>query len=452
MLTIRDLIVEHGHEYGKWMQLVVDKVNATGMDVEQAIQQVMALPQFSRRPLRDLPLPFYVNLDVPSEDPGGFHAVNRAKVLEVMGHIMRVPTIVKGAIMPDACPAGTICVGGVVAAKNAIHPAFHSADICCSVMLSEFDDVDPLTVLDASQSVTHFGPTARPGPQEMPQCLIDDIMSNDLTRNLLHAAKRDFATQGDGNHFLFVGRSKNTGKTCVVTHHGSRSFGAKLYKKGMTIAKKFACDIAPEEIAGNAQLSNGYRAGDLAWIPFDTPEGQEYWDALEIIERWTHENHYRIHSLIGDAIGRSIGQNFWNPHNFVFRKGDLFYHAKGATPGFKSYDRTLVPLNMAEPILVTRGTGVENGIGFLPHGAGRNMSRTAFQKAFPDPSLPEGIDVRSFSGVVDTSELPQAYKNAAEVKQQMVNTYGLANVVDEIEPFGSIMAGHIEPVWKKGRK
>jgi hypothetical protein len=43
--------------------------------------------------------------------------------------------------MPDACPTGPegqIPVGGVVVAKNAIHPGFHSADICCSVMLTDF--------------------------------------------------------------------------------------------------------------------------------------------------------------------------------------------------------------------------------------------------------------------------------------------------------------------------
>ena len=58
-----------------------------------------------------------------------------------MQTLMKTPTIVDGAIMPDACPAGpngTIPVGGVAVAKNAIHPGMHSADICCSVMLNRF--------------------------------------------------------------------------------------------------------------------------------------------------------------------------------------------------------------------------------------------------------------------------------------------------------------------------
>ena len=78
---------------------------------------------------------------------------------------MRVPTIVAGAVMPDACPsgtaAGTIPVGGVVACDDAIHPGFHSSDICCSVAITVFARKDdPKRILDAVQDVTHFGPAA----------------------------------------------------------------------------------------------------------------------------------------------------------------------------------------------------------------------------------------------------------------------------------------------------
>jgi len=55
-----------------------------------------------------------------------------------------------------------------------------------------------------------------------------------------------------------------------------------------------------------------------------------------------------------------------------------------------------------------------------------------------------GLDVRFFSGNADVSELPGAYKNAAQVKAQ-IGEYGLADIVDEIIPFGSIMAGD----WQK---
>jgi hypothetical protein len=54
--------------------------------------------------------------------------------------------------------------------------------------------------------------------------------------------------------------------------------------------------------------------------------------------------------------------------------------------------------------------------------------------------------------VPDVSELPGAYKNAASVRAQ-IGKFGLAEVVDTIEPIGNIMAGmwdHDAP-WKKKR-
>ena len=49
----------------------------------------------------------------------------------------------------------------------------------------------------------------------------------------LKKAQLYLGTQGDGNHFLFVGESENHGGVTLVTHHGSRGFGASLYSKGM---------------------------------------------------------------------------------------------------------------------------------------------------------------------------------------------------------------------------
>ena len=85
---------------------------------------------------------------------------------------MKTPTLVNGALMPDTCPIGElgqIPVGGVVVAKNAIHQAMHSADICCSVMMTNMGNITPKDVLDKAQSSTHFGGGARPEFSELPQ-------------------------------------------------------------------------------------------------------------------------------------------------------------------------------------------------------------------------------------------------------------------------------------------
>jgi hypothetical protein len=51
------------------------------------------------------------------------------------------------------------------------------------------------------------------------------------------------------------------------------------------------------------------------------------------------------------------------------------------------------------------------------------------------------------------SELPLAYKDAAAMRRQ-ITEYGLAEIVDTIEPVGSIMAGDWQrnAPWRKGKR
>ena len=89
---------------------------------------------------------------------------NVEAVAATVAEVLRTPVAVRGLVMPDACPAGsmgTIPVGGVVTLDNAIAPGMHSADICCSVMMTEFDGVEPPQLLDAIGRLTHFGPGGR---------------------------------------------------------------------------------------------------------------------------------------------------------------------------------------------------------------------------------------------------------------------------------------------------
>ena len=389
-------------------------------------------------------VPFFSNIDADTpEDAANVEMVSRS-----MAELMRTPVIRAGAIMPDACPAGppgTIPVGGVVASEG-IHPGMHSADICCSMAISVFPGVAPLALLDAVQAVTHFGPGGRPRGQQLKPApeLLARFDTNAFLRDLISPAIEHFGTQGDGNHFAYVGTMKSSGETALVTHHGSRAPGAKLYSKGMKIAERYRKQLAPETLPQNA------------WIPAEGEDGESYWEALQLIREWTKGNHLVIHDLVAEKLTARVADRFWNEHNFVFRKADgLFYHGKGATPAFDNWaddatDLTLIPLNMAEPVLIVRGRNADHGLGFSPHGAGRNFSRSQHKRMQAGRTDAEifaaetaGIDARFFSGVTDISELPSAYKSAAAVRRQ-IESFGLAEVVDEVVPFGSIMAGDWE--------
>jgi tRNA-splicing ligase RtcB len=465
-VTGADLIA-WGYTPGPWFKSAITEANryADAGYSDTALRQMLC--QFAPEPVvmiarRDVDqLPFYVNIEAESFCGGRFVSIpeeeNIAAVKAHMRELMRVPTIKAGAVMPDACPAGsapgTIPVGGIVACENAIHPGYHSADICCSMAISIFEPgTDPKAVLDAGTNLTHFGPGGR-GDMQPTDGLLWEFHDNRFLAPAVNAAVHHFGTQGDGNHFFYVGHVRSTGQVALVTHHGSRKPGAMLYKAGMVIAERNTRKIA----AGVPKHQS--------WIVADSEEGQEYWAALQLIRRWTKDNHFAFHCAVANSIGEGIEDQFWNEHNFVWQKPDgLFYHGKGATPAFPNFSAdtnglTLIPMNMAESILIARGLNAANGLGFAPHGAGRNLSRTAFKRTLGEhgseadlhraAGLVDGIDARWFSGTPDTSEMPGGYKNAESVRRQIAR-FGLAEIVDEVLPFGCIMAGEID--WRRTRE
>jgi tRNA-splicing ligase RtcB len=156
-----------------------------------------------------------------------------------------------------------------------------------------------------------------------------------------------------------------------------------------------------------------------------------------------------------------------NEHNFVWKRGDNFLHGKGATPAWRDEQGRplagLMPLNMAAPILLTLGRDNAEFLSFAPHGAGRNVSRTALVRPYRDKHgqldarrvadiinhATSGLDIRWFCGQPDLSESPIGYKPAAQVRAQ-IEKFGLADVVAEIEPLGCIMAGDAGPrPWQR---
>lgn len=418
---------------------------------------------------------------------------DEANIVAVRAHmaeLMRCPVLEHGAIMPDACPsgnaAGTIPVGGAVVSR-AIHPAFHSADICCSMYASVLPQGQTTRAfMDALVASTRFGPGARPQGEWIADAITDEIegSKNPFLTQLVGRAKAQLCDQGDGNHFGYFGSMSVTpemtaklaasgqaelaraldGKAAVdvlVTHHGSRDLGAQVYKRGLAAAVAHVADIAPGT------------PPHQAWLDAESDVGVTYWEALQYVARWTKRNHQLVHERTLARLGVTPLAQFGNEHNFVWKRDGLFYHGKGATPAWTGADGHpllgLIPLNMAAPILLTLGRDNAEFASFAPHGTGRNKSRTAVLRQLGLLGLPldevisrsrrivdeqtEGLDVRFFYDRPDVSESPMAYKSADQVREQ-IERFGLADVVGLIMPKGCVMAGDYDKPWlaKKAAK
>ncbi|MEO8615255.1 MAG: RtcB family protein [Luteolibacter sp.] len=407
-------------------------------------------------------------------------AQNIGAVRRQMNELLRVPVVLSGSVMPDACPAGsapaTIPVGGIIAVDRAIIPSAHSEDVCCSMQASFFQsEASTKEILDALETCTRFGAGGRPAADWVNHPVLDEaVWDNPFLNGLERYAAMHLADQGDGNHFAWLGEiqfsseelahltkfgyeelAKSLGGgtqawKVLVTHHGSRGLGAHLFKRGQKAAEKQTAKIAqgiPEA---------GY------WLDTESGEGQAYWEALQYVGRWTVANHQCIHNALAAKLGCEIAASVGNAHNFVWRDGDTFYHGKGATPA--GVDETgrprlgLIPLNMSAPILLVIGRNNREFLSFAPHGAGRNVSRRALVKPWrmkdgsPDEAQvtalvaeqTSGLDVRWWHGKSDLSETPMAYKSAVQIKQQ-IREFDLAEIVAEILPLGCIMAGDAGP-------
>jgi hypothetical protein len=222
-------LIEWGFTPGPWFKEVLPLANQMideGADEDFIRAWVGEQAPPDMIPLRTNSIPFAIFANPANSD----EQENISSVVRHMDELMRVPTIRAGAVMPDACPAGsapgTIPVGGVVACENAIHPGFHSADICCSVAISVLArNVDVGKILDTAAKVSHFGPGGRKdqsmkvSTQAELNTLIDAFAGNPFLKDLEGRARWHFMTQGDGNHFFFVGDLN--GETVIVTHHGS---------------------------------------------------------------------------------------------------------------------------------------------------------------------------------------------------------------------------------------
>lgn len=462
------------------------ELDATGLDralifaqLEQEFpkQLPLILPRSSAAPLAEA-----VESETDEE------TANVASARQRMKELLHSPVIQRGVLMPDTCPAGggtaTIPVGGAIAVENAIIPGAHSADICCSMFATFFADNHPVEeLMNHLQKVTHFGAGGRPRGQQFSSAVLDEpVWDNPFLSGLRSRAQDFLGTQGDGNHFAYVGRvqftdaqraalesagytelaeaiTRRDGKfNVLVTHHGSRGIGADLYKRGQKAARAW-CNENAKDIPDAA-----------VWLPADSPEGAAYWDALQYISRWTRANHTVIHDAFLGRIGQRSLVQIGNEHNFVWKRGNTFLHGKGATPAWRDGQGRpllgLIPLNMAREILLVIGADNTDYLSFCPHGAGRNLSRTAMLRPYKDadgeidPSrvnevlstVTEGLDVRWYNGAPDLSESPLGYKDATKVKAQIAR-FGLATVVGEIQPQGCIMAGEApEPHWQRVRR
>lgn len=391
-----------------------------------------------------------VQKDLPSDDtlresPLAYPIWGRENIDEgsvaQMDNAMRLPVSVAGALMPDAHIGYGLPIGGVLAAENAVIPYAVGVDIACRMRLSLYE-VSPHLLgqkkgmfENALREQTAFGMGSQWKGRDRAEHAVLDESAWNATRLLVTLkdnAARQLGTSGTGNHFVEWGTftlsepmlGLQPGEyLALLSHSGSRSVGFKIADR----YSKLAMEKHPE-------LDKSVR--QLAWLPLDSEEGQEYWLSMELAGRFASANHYIIHQRVAKAVGLKEAAVVENHHNFAWAEKlpdgrDVIVHRKGATPAGAGV-LGVIPGSMGDAGYVVRGRGVSASLESASHGAGRLMSRKTALNSISRSSRDEYLKERGVTllgGGMDES--PQAYK---QIETIIAAQHDLVDVLGKFMP------------------
>ena len=357
--------------------------------------------------------------------------------LAQMRTAMRIPSAVRGALMPDAHLGYGLPIGGVLATAGTVIPYAVGVDIACRMKLSVLD-LAP-SMLDAATGElervlleeTSFGiGTSRAGPADA------DVMDGNrwntrLLRGLRDRAAAQLGTSGSGNHFVEFGSltlsQPDLGLAAgdylaVLSHSGSRGAGARVADHYSKLARSLNPTL-PKELSY------------LAWLPLESEPGQEYWHAMNLMGEYASASHAAIHERIASRLRATTLAGVENHHNFAWPEQhdgrELIVHRKGATPADEGV-LGVIPGSMAAPGFVVRGRGNAASLSSASHGAGRAMSRMAARRRFTWKQIApllEQAGVRLLAAGID--ENPLAYKDINAVMAQQTD---LVEIVARFKP------------------
>ena len=433
--------------------------------------------------------------------------------LEQLVNVATLPGIQHAAIvMPDAHEGYGFPIGGVAATRypdGVISPGGIGYDINCGVRLLKtsmtFDDISrQLPQLSEAMyenipSGVGKGGTLQLSTKKIDQVLeqgaewavhegygdLEDLPSIESHGCLpggdprcvsLRAKQRghdQLGTIGAGNHFVEIGRVEEIynqdaasafglmqGQVTVLIHTGSRGLGHQV----ATDYLRLMMQVMPQY---------GYQPPDreLACVPFNSKEGQEYFKAMicaanfawcnrEII---TWEVRQAFTKIFGSqdaqvAVLYDVAHNIAEveTHQVAGSRQKVIVHRKGATrafgPGFAELPApirdtgqpVLIPGSMGTSSYVLVGTNksMQASFGSTCHGAGRRLSRRAAKRQVNAPQLKEqllaqGIHVQagSYKGIAE--EAPVAYKDVNLVVET-VHRAGIARKVAKLKPLAVV--------------
>ncbi|MEM0143526.1 MAG: RtcB family protein, partial [Candidatus Parvarchaeum sp.] len=289
--------------------------------------------------------------------------------------------------------------------------------------------------------------------------------------------KRQLGTLGSGNHYLEIqvikkdfdkevanslGLDVMKDQIVIMFHTGSRGFGHQI-----------ASDYIRKFLDYSDKIGITLKDRQLAYAPFDSEEGQNYFKAMSCAINFAFVNRQIITAQIRKAFKDVFkkGENelgldviYDVSHNTAKledyeienKKRKVIIHRKGATRSFGPGNKELngILKKIGQPVIV--GGSMETGsylcvgtrkaeqesFGTTLHGSGRTMSRVAARASINSEKLLQRMKMKeiyikanSIAGL--TEEGGAAYKDIDEVVDSM-DKAGISHKVLSLKPIGNI--------------
>jgi tRNA-splicing ligase RtcB len=346
---------------------------------------------------------------------------------------------IQGALMTDAHPGYAMPIGGVIATKDHIVPAWVGYDIGCGVCA-----VKTTYLLEEVKTAARkiFEKIYQLIPVGFHHHKVEQLWKIDWTKNFTDPTEwmletywskekpgaRQLGTLGSGNHFIEIGHDHED-KVWIIVHSGSRNIGHTCAKRYMKLA-------SPDNKAREDHFG------------FDThsPNGKDYIRDLDFCLQFALANRRSIIDRTLEAIGTCVPDGTEtepietlinrNHNHAEFNKNlGLWIHRKGATHAEKDM-LGVIPGNMRDGSYIVRGKGNPDSLFSSSHGAGRTMSRKkAREIARIDEFEKQMENITAQVGTGTLDESPIAYKNIHAIMEHQVN---LVDIVTHVQPIINI--------------
>lgn len=362
------------------------------------------------------------------------------------------------AIMPDSHCGYGMPIGGVLATKDVIIPNAVGVDIGCGMCavktsLQELNLDKLKKIMRKIRDVVPVGFNHQKEKQDeslMPRQGVAQLVSasglepegrefeshlpeNSIVAREYKSALKQLGTLGGGNHFIEIQRGSD-GHIWIMIHSGSRNFGLKTAEQYNNLAKKL-------NKRWNVSVP---REHDLAFLPVDSDEGQDYINEMNYCVEFALANRKLMMKNVQQCFSDGV---IFEPminiaHNYATLENhfgeNVFVHRKGATLA-REGTIGIIPGSQGTKSYIVSGKGNPESFSSCSHGAGRKMGRKQAEKTLNLEEEIKRLDdqgiLHAIRGKGDLDEACGAYKDIDTV---MKNQEDLIDVLVELTPLGVI--------------